>query len=96
MGTTKTIVAVILGIAILLGVVILSKFVGDKIREKYLTPKTIITNTIPSPNLIIPEETPALKTSTYSAIPKTGPAEVFYLFSGLAVVSGIILRKISS
>lgn len=96
METSKTIIAVVLGIVILIGVVILAKFVGDKIREKYLTPKTVITNTVPSPNLIIPEETSVLKTTTYSAIPKTGPMEAFYLFSGLAALSGLILRKISS
>jgi len=86
METAKTIAAVILGILILVGVVLLAKFVGDKIREKYLTPKTVVTDIAPTPNLIVPEEMP--KTATYSAIPKTGPREFGYFLIIFLLILG--------
>ena len=81
MQTAKSIAAVVFGILVLVLIVFAARFVGDKIKERFTTPKTVITSNVPT----VVENTPMVEdtyTATYSAVPKTGPIEVFYLLSG--------------
>lgn len=97
MSTAKNILAVVLGILVLILVVLLARWVGDKIKERFTTPKTVVTTnppveTVPNTTTTNPEASPT--PVTYKAIPKTGP-EFVYLFTGLSTLAGVISLKFS-
>lgn len=101
MEVLRNILAAVFGIIILIFVILLARWTGEKIRERFFTPKQIVTvqETTP-PSLMdqkIDQKTDQKSAATpVSTIPSTGPAEVIYLLSGLTAAGGILLRRISS
>lgn len=88
----RQIVAAIVGIFVIILLVLFARWTGDKIRERFLTPKPVtkIAQTVPtSVEPTQPEVSPA---STVSAIPSTGPADFGYYLLGLSFLAGTILR----
>ncbi len=96
MSVAKNILAVILGILFLIFVVLLARWAGDKIKERFTTPKTVVVTNTSAPVVVVEPPPTATYSAAISNIPKTGPVEIFYVFSGLAAVSGIALRKIEA
>ena len=93
MEEVRKVLAVVVGILILVAVVLLARWTGEKIREKFLVPKlpVVITNTVENPEaapstLLNTQNNP---TATVSAIPSTGPEDFGYLAMGLVFVSGL-------
>ncbi|MCL4397691.1 hypothetical protein M1403_01540 [Patescibacteria group bacterium] len=87
--------AIIVGIILLVLVVLLARWTGERIRERFLTPKPpVVTSTPPEENTESATPSSLLnnggsKTSTVSAIPSTGPEDFGYLVMGLVLVSGL-------
>lgn len=99
METLRNILAAVFGIIILVFVILLARWTGEKVRERFFTPKQIVTVQETTPPSLMDQKTDDKKpstTSSVSTIPSTGPAEAIYLLSGLVAVSGIVLRKVSS
>ena len=95
MEVLKKVLAVVFGILLLVLVVFVARWVGDKIRERYFAPKVIVTTNAPESIVIDTQPTMIPKVATYSAIPKTGPAEIMYLMSGFGLLSGLASLKLS-
>lgn len=100
MEGARKVAAIILGVVVLVGIILAARWTGEQIRQRFFAPRPTIITSVPAPApenqeslMNLPKKSPV---ATTSAIPKTGPAEVFYLFSGLAAASGIVLRRISS
>ncbi|KKU92477.1 MAG: hypothetical protein UY21_C0001G0100 [Microgenomates group bacterium GW2011_GWA1_48_10] len=105
--TIRKIVAAVIGIIIIILLVLLAKWVGDKIRERFLTPKTptATTQEIP-PEDSTPVSTPSGTTyppsgqPPYTTIPATGPEDWAYVFLALLALTGfsslLFARKLSS
>ena len=92
----RQVAAAIVGILIIVVLVLLARWTGDQIRERFLTPKPAVVNNqpvSPSPVVNSPEtisvETPS---STLSAIPETGPADFGYFLLGLGFITGSFLK----
>lgn len=86
---TRKVLAALVGLFVIIVLVLSAKWVGDKVREKFFTPKGPTVN-----SQIIPvEDNTAQETgnqSTASAIPKTGPADVGYFVMGLLFLGGVV------
>lgn len=95
MELARRIAALIVGVIIVILVVLLARWTGERIRERFLTPKPpVVTNVPPeeereaTPSSLISEQDKT-STTTASAIPATGPADLGYFFMGLIFLSGI-------
>ncbi len=86
MESARKIIAVVIGIAMLIFLVLVAKWTGEKIRERFFTPKPIITNQILPQQPVIVEDAPV---ATYAAIPKTGPAETGLILLGFLLTGGL-------
>ncbi len=88
-----------MGILVIVVLVVLARWTGDRIREKFLTPKPVIetqttqTNQTAQTTQNVAQEPP--KVSTYSVIPSTGPKEEAYLLFAFLAVSGIASLKLA-
>lgn len=98
MELSRKITAAIIGVLIIIGLFFAAKWTGDRIRERFLKPKapSVVTTVKPKPtkndNLLGDKTT---QTATYSAIPSTGPYDIFYLIAGLLFLSGLTMVKLS-
>lgn len=93
METARKVAAVLVGVLVLVVVVLLARWVGEQVRGRIFTPKTVVTAPAPTapevttekPSLLTEEQ----KQATVSAIPKTGPVDFLFPLIGLAMFSGV-------
>ena len=99
MDRSRQIAAAIVGILIIVVLVLLARWTGDRIRERFLTPKLAPVVAPKTTPIIIPPVEPqtnvTIRTATYSAIPATGPADFGYFLIGLFFLSGLSLSALS-
>ncbi len=95
METLRKIIAAIVGILIIIAIILLAKWVGDQVREKFLTPKSTVTvqQTQPTENPTV--EATSSSTATYSAIPQTGPKEESYALFAFLAIAGLASIKLA-
>ena len=93
METVRKLTAAIVGIIIIIAIILLAKWVGDRVRERFFQPRQPV---------VIQQQTPkqtqdadSAKTATYSAIPSTGPKETAYLLFAFLAVSGLASIKLA-
>ncbi len=79
MGSLKNVIAAGLGILMLILVILAARWTGEKIREKFFKPKTIIP--------VITQTTQP--TASVSAIPATGPNNLNYYLLIVVFTSGL-------
>jgi len=91
----KRIFAILVGVLILVAVIFVARWVGEKIRENFLKPAT------PQVVVLPPDNTNSLttdltntnpggnKTASYSAIPKTGPEEMGFVMMAVSMFGGL-------
>ncbi len=92
----RQIAAAIVGILVIVVLVLLARWTGDKIRERFLTPKPAVVSQ-PAPIVQIPkEENKVLTSATYSAIPSTGPNDWAYVALGTMAILGFGFLKFAS
>ena len=94
MELLRKIFAALIGIIILILVVLVAKWTGEKIKEKFFSPKTPsvieVENSTEGSNLVINKNK-----ETYTSIPQTGP-ELFGLVAlGFSAVGGVATRFFS-
>lgn len=92
MEGTRKVLAVVIGVIILILVVLVAKWVGEQIRQRFLTPKPPVSAPAPQVPEIPEETTPLLPTppmATISAIPRTGPEDAGYLIIGFLFLVGV-------
>lgn len=91
----RQVVAAIVGILVIVALVLLARWTGDRIRERFLAPK------VPSPVQVTPveeQEKPAAtgtNTATYSAIPATGPNDLGYALLAFLALGGILSLRVA-
>lgn len=106
METLRKIVAAIIGILIIIALIFLAKWLGDRIRERVFPAKTetkTVTQTT-QPNVIKPLPTRAqpgttvknAKLATISATPATGPYDAVYLVLGFVALAGLTSKFLSN
>ncbi len=91
-GFGRNVVAAIVGVILIVILVFVAKWTGDKIREKFSKPKPepiVVSQQIPSGSLLTDN---IKKTATYSAIPKTGPNDWLYAVVGIMFISGLGIK----
>lgn len=101
METLRKVLAAIIGLIIIIAVILLAKWVGDQVRLRFFTPKTVSNTQITTPaNNQVPakqtETTSQSQTGTQTTLPATTPATgpndwiyvavAFLFISGLAIV----------
>jgi hypothetical protein len=96
----RQILGAIVGIFIIIVLILVAKWAGDRIREKFLAPKpSVVDQTESMPSQAIPTPTPvptpAVKGTYSSTIPATGPSDFLYPLLGLFLASGFVLRKLT-
>lgn len=95
MESSRKIAAGLIGVLVLIFLFFAAKWTGDRIRERFLKPKSpaVVATTKPptttSDNLLGEKATP---TATYSAIPSTGPNDLLYVIAGIMFISGIAVK----
>lgn len=107
METLKKVVAAIIGILIIVALIFLAKWLGDRIRERVFPAKTetqTVTQTA-QPNVIKPLPTRVKQTTvainnaklaTISATPATGPYDAIYLMLGFVAVAGLTTKFLAN
>lgn len=101
--TLRKIVAAIVGLIVIILIVLLAKWLGDRIRERFVsTPPTVqtippeeITESTPSGDLTFDPRTGTYRASTASAIPATGPNDVAYIIMATLIIGGTSALAIS-
>jgi len=100
METSRKVAAAVIGLVIIIGLFFVAKWTGDKIRQRFLTPKApaVVVTTTKAPqmkkdNLLGDKATTT--TATYSAIPSTGPNDWMYLVFALSFVSGLTFLRLT-
>ncbi len=103
METTRKVLAIVIGLLIIVAVVLLARFVGDKVREKFLMPKPVakVSQVVPAEQAEAPQVMmTANKSATYSAIPATGPESFGYLLLAILFLGGVsslaLSRRVAS
>lgn len=103
METLKKVVAAIIGILIIVALIFLAKWLGDRIRERVFPAKTeteTVTQ-VAQPNVVKPlpirvkqaNITPNnAKLATISATPATGPYDAIYLLLGFVAIAGLTTK----
>ncbi len=87
----RQIVAAIVGIIIIIALILVAKWSGDRIREKFLAPKppVVVNQTVELPQPTpTPLPTPAVQGTYTTTIPATGPNDFGYFLIGLSFLSG--------
>lgn len=88
----RQVAAAIVGIFVIIVLIFLARWTGDRIKEKFLVPKpAVVTQIKPAPveTATNPQVAPV---STVSAIPATGPADFGYFLIGLMFLSGLSIK----
>lgn len=97
---TNTLAAVLGGIVILVIFVVLSFFVGQKIKENFFKPKPTVVTTVTetqSPSLLDNQtDQKATTAAKYKTIPSTGPESLVLLAFPLIGAAGIYLKSKSA
>ena len=88
--TGRKVVAAIVGIILIVALVLLAKWAGDKIRGRLTPAKPVVIEQQPQSENLLGDNTKT--TATYSAIPKTGPNDWLYAIAGIMLVSGIAVK----
>lgn len=96
MELLRKILAILIGILILIGIVLLAKWVGDRVREKFFTKKTSVVQVIPPEDVPTESRSTGSNTATYSAIPTTGPNDILYVVVGMAGLVGVVVKRVTS
>lgn len=103
METLKKVVAAIIGILIIIALIFLAKWLGDRIRERVFPAKTetVTVAQTAQPNVIKPLPTRVKQTTvavdngklaTISATPATGPYDALYLMLGFIAIAGLTTK----
>lgn len=94
METGRKVVAAIVGIIVIILLVLLARWVGDQVRQRFFSSNTVINEqtvqvpqAIPTTDLIVDRN--ATKSATLSAIPATGPVETFYVIASFLALTGL-------
>lgn len=95
MEIARKVIAALVGILVIIVLVLLARWTGDQIRNRFFAPKPIVQ--------IIPESQPAPqpevynpnKTATYSSVPATGPADFLFPVITLLGASGTFVIHLS-
>lgn len=107
METLKKVVAAIIGIIIIIALILLAKWLGDRIRERIFPAKTetqTVTE-VTQPNVVKPLPTRIKagtvvannpKLATISATPATGPADTMFLVLGLIAFAGATTKFLAN
>lgn len=94
MESSRKVLAGIMGILVIVVLILLAKWTGDRIRERFLKPKTpvavVTTQPVKTDNLL--GDTTTDNTATYSAIPSTGPNDWLYAVAGIMFISGVVVK----
>lgn len=101
METLRKILAAIIGLIIIIAVVLLAKWVGDQVRLRFFTPKTVSNvQIIPPENKPAPtkptEKTNPVQTTAPATTPATGPNDWIYAAVAVLFISGIATIKFAS
>lgn len=112
MERARQIAAVFAGILVIIVLIVMARWTGDQIKQRFLTPKMATEaaslqaenmSQSPAPaeptagsNTVTPSPSQANKTATYSAIPSTGPEDIGYFFLAILAFAGIVSRKFAS
>jgi hypothetical protein len=111
METLKKVVAAIIGILIIVALILLAKWLGDRIRERIFPAKTE-TQTVAEvvqPNVVKPlpsrikagavvsnTVTSNTKLATISATPATGPSDMIFVVLGFVAVAGLTTKLLAN
>lgn len=102
MERARQIAAIIVGILLIIVLILVARWTGDRIREKFLTPKapSLVETTKTSP---VYQPVPAAQEQTLSnpsgsslsAIPSTGPADFGYLVIIFLLLGGTVSKALA-
>lgn len=93
MERVRQITAVFVGILVIVVLILLARWTGDKIRERFLSPKPVVVTKPASIVQTLKEENKVLPAATYSAIPSTGPANFGYFLIAMFFLSGLVIKS---
>lgn len=97
MERSRQIVAVIVGILVIIALVLIAKWTGDQIREKFFAAKKtpVVTQPVESVKPVVPAEPAVVSVATPSAIPATGPNDWVYVASVTVAVLGLSFLRLA-
>lgn len=112
METLKKVVAAIIGILIIVALILLAKWLGDRIRERIFPAKTETQTAaqVTQPNVVKPlpsrikagnvvtnpSVNPNAKLATISATPATGPSEMIFVTLGFIALAGVTSKFLAN
>lgn len=98
METLRKVLAAIIGLIIVIAVILLAKWVGDQVRLRFFTPKTVSNVQITTP-VVSPapskttENAGQVQTGMPATTPATGPNDWIYVAVAFLFISGLAIVK---